>query len=415
MSITLDRPQAPSEFRVSELAKMTTEEAVHALLGRAAELRASDLFLLSDARYVTAAVRRLGSIERVAVLSTEFGRQLMSYIKAYADLDISEKRRPADARWILQLSDRKLDMRINFTPTLHGEDLTIRISDHAQSMYQIADLGLSPADLTQLQFLLQIPHGLLVVTGPTGAGKTTTLYSCLRHLNDGSRKINTLEDPIEYSLDGIRQSQVNPKFGLDFAELLRSVLRQAPDVIMIGEIRDPETMATTIRAANSGLLVLATLHAPTAAASVQSMLALNGNPYFLSNCLLGIVSQRLVRTLCPECRVACDLTSSPLTFQDVAGLLEPGDGRTIYGPGGCPACHYLGYVGRTGLFEVMQVNRDLRRMIAEAASTRDIETAAVRSGMIDLRRGALVKVAQGITSMEEIIRDVSVERLGFEE
>lgn len=415
MTVTLDRPGATPEFRVADLAKMTTEEAVHALLGRAADLRASDLFLLSDPRYVTVAVRRLGSVERLAVLSTDFGRQVMSYIKAYADMDISEKRRPADARWILQLDDRMLDMRINFTPTLHGEDLAMRISDHAHGLYQLSDLGLSPPDFSRLQYLLHIPHGLLVVTGPTGAGKTTSLYSCLRYLNDGSRKINTLEDPVEYSLEGVRQSQVNPKIGLDFAELLRNVLRQAPDVIMIGEIRDPETMATAIRAANSGLLVLATLHAPTAAGSIQSMLALDANPFFLSNCLLGVISQRLVRTLCPECRISCDLTSSPLTFQEIAPLLEPGQGQTIFGPGGCPACRYIGYAGRTGLFEIMQANRELRRMVAHSATTREIETAAVRAGMVDLRRGSLLKVAQGVTSMEEILRDVPVEHLGLED
>jgi type II secretory ATPase GspE/PulE/Tfp pilus assembly ATPase PilB-like protein len=339
----------------------------------------------------------------------------MSYVKAYAEMDISEKRRPADARWILQLDERKLDMRINFTPTLHGEDLTIRISDHANGLYQLVELGLSASDLTKLQYLLQIPHGLLVVTGPTGAGKTTSLYACLRHLNDGTRKINTLEDPVEYSLEGVRQSQVNPKLGLDFAELLRNVLRQAPDVIMIGEIRDPETMATAIRAANSGLLVLATLHASTAAGSIQSMLALDANPFFLSNCLLGVMSQRLVRTLCPECRIPCDLSNSPLTFQEVAGLLESGQGQTIFGPGGCHACHQFGYAQRTGLFEIMQVNRELRRMVAHTSTTREIEAAAIRAGMIDLRRGALLKVAQGVTSMEEILRDVSMEHLGLEE
>jgi type II secretory ATPase GspE/PulE/Tfp pilus assembly ATPase PilB-like protein len=416
MTATLERPHIPApEFRVAELAKMTTEDAIQTLFRRAADLRASDLFFLSDPRYMTVSVRRLGSIERLAVLSTEFGRQIMSYIKAFAEMDISEKRRPADARWILHLAERKLDLRINFTPTLHGEDLTIRISDQAHGLYQLNELGLSEPDRAKLEYMLHNPHGLLVVTGPTGAGKTTTLYACLRHLNDGTRKINTLEDPVEYSLDGVRQSQVNPKIGLDFAELLRNVLRQAPDVIMIGEIRDTETMDTAIRAANSGLLVLATLHAPTAAASIQSMLALGANPFFLSNCLLGVVSQRLVRTLCPKCRVAYDMTSSPVTFQEVASLLEPGQGQTIYGPDGCEECFHNGYSGRTGLFELMPANRELRRMISHSAGTREIEAAAVRGGMIDLRKGALLKVAQGLTSTEEILRDVSADHLGIED
>ena len=248
--------------------------------------------------------------------------------------------------------------------------------------------------------------------GPTGAGKTTTMYASLQHLNDGSRKINTLEDPVEYSLDGVGQSQVNTKFGFDFPELLRNVLRKAPDVIMIGEIRDPETMTTAVRLRTVGTgprNVTRTdggrFYSDDAGPRSKSLF-----PFRLP---VGVVSQRLVRTLCPECRTACDLSSSPLTFQDVAGLLEPGDGRTIYGPGGCPACHHLGYVGRTGLFEVLQVNKDLRRMVAQSATTRNIETAAVRGGMTDLRRGALVKVAQGITSMEDILHNVSI-ALGYE-
>lgn len=414
--MTFAAPRKPlPEFRVSELASMTPEDAIRALLRRAAELRASDLFLLSDPRFITVAVRRMGGMERLAVLSTEFGRQIMAALKAAAEMDISEKRRPADARWVLHLSDRKLDLRINFTPTLHGEDLTIRISDQAHGLFQLNDLGLSAPDQATLEYLLQNPHGLLVVTGPTGAGKTTTLYACLRHLQDGSRKINTLEDPVEYSLDGVRQTQVNPKLGLDFPELLRNVLRQAPDVIMIGEIRDTETMVTAIRAANSGLLVLATLHAPTAAASIQSMLALEANPFFLSNCLLGVVSQRLVRTLCPHCREAYDLSSSPITFEEVQQHLEPGQGSAIYGPGGCDECDHVGYNGRTGLFEMMPITRDLRRMIADSAGTRELQQAAARGGMIDLRHGALLKVAQGVTSTEEILRDVSAEHLGLED
>lgn len=403
------------EFRVADLAKSSPQEAIHSLLHRAADLRASDLFLLSDPRFITVAIRRLGTIERLAVVSTEFGRQIMSYVKAYAEMDISEKRRPADARWILQVHHRKLDLRVNFTPTIHGEDLTIRISDQTRGLFQLSSLGLSTPDQAKLEYMLHSPHGLVLVTGPTGAGKTTTLYACLRHLNDGSRKINTLEDPVEYSLDGVRQSQVNPKIGLDFPELLRNILRQAPDVIMIGEIRDAETMSTAIRAANSGLLVLATLHAPTAAGSIQSMLALEANPFFLSNCLLGIISQRLVRTLCPKCRVPCDLSSSPVTFQDVAALLERGQGQTIYGPGGCDDCYHIGYGGRTGLFEIMPINREMRRLISRSAATREIEAAAVRGGMIDLRRGALLKVAQGLTSTEEILRDVAPEHLGLED
>ena len=263
--------------------------------------------------------------------------------------------------------------------------------------------------------MLSRPSGLILVTGPTGTGKTTTLYACLEHLNVGSCKINTLEDPVEYSLDGVRQSQVNPKIGLDFSDLLRNVLRQAPDVIMVGEIRDDETAATAVRAANSGHLVLATLHAPVAASAVQSMLALGSHPYFLSSCLLGIVAQRLVRTLCDHCKVYYDISESPQTFEEIQPLLEPSEGKAIYGPSGCDECYGKGYDERTGIFEVMTFNQEIRRLIADSNSTSEIQDAAIRNGMIEFRRGALLKVAKGVTSTEEILRDVPAEYLGLED
>jgi type II secretory ATPase GspE/PulE/Tfp pilus assembly ATPase PilB-like protein len=337
------------------------------------------------------------------------------YIKANADMDISERRRPTDGRWIHQVGERRLDLRINSVPTLHGEDVTIRIWDHSLGLFALDDLGMSRSDLNKLMYMLTHPSGLILVTGPTGTGKTTTLYACLQYLNNSSRKINTLEDPIEYALDGVRQSQVNAKLGLDFPELLRNILRQAPDIIMIGEIRDRDTVATAVRAANSGHLVLATLHAPTASGAVHSMLALGAHPYFLSGCLLGVVAQRLVRTLCPECRVRYDISESTETFREIQPLLEPGEGTAIFGPGGCDACLQLGYAGRSGLFEIMTINQALRRLVARAATSHEIEDAAVKAGLVVFRRGALLKVAQGVTSTEEILRDVPAEHLGLED
>ena len=259
------------EFRLNELVKMSAEEAVTTLLDRAAELRSSDLFFLAEERYVTIAVRRLGVVEKLAVVSLEQGRQMVSHIKANAKMDIAERRRPTDGRWINEIGARRLDMRVSAVPTLHGEDLTIRIWDHSLGLLSIEQLGMSRSELNKLTYMLNHPSGLMLVTGPTGTGKTTTLYACLQYLNDGTRKINTLEDPIEYALEGVRQSQINTKLGLDFPELLRSVLRHAPDIIMVGEIRDKDTATTAIRAANSGHLVMATLHSPTAAGAVQSI------------------------------------------------------------------------------------------------------------------------------------------------
>jgi len=403
------------KFRVTDLVKMEAAEAVNVLLERSAELRASDLFLLTDERFVTVSVRRLGTVEKLAVVSTDHGRQMMTHIKADCGMDISERRRPADGRWIHNVGGRKLDLRINCTPTLHGEDMALRIWDHSSGLLGIDELGVQRQDLNKLLFMLNHPAGLMLVTGPTGTGKTTTLYGCLQYLNDGARKINTLEDPVEYALDGIRQSQVSPKLGTDFSELLRNVLRQAPDIIMIGEIRDEETASTAVRAANSGHLVLATLHAPTAAGAVHSMLALGAHPYFLSSCLLGVVAQRLVRTLCPNCRVEYDISESPQTFQDIEELLDEGEGKAIFGPGGCEECYHAGYVGRTGLFELMNVNQEIRRLISASATSETIQEAATRAGMVIFRCGALVSVARGVTSTEEILRDVPAEQLGLED
>lgn len=336
-------------------------------------------------------------------------------LKAVAGLDIAETRRPLDGRFIQDLEDRRIDLRINSIPTLFGEDLTCRILDRSMNLYEISELGMSPQDESNLVAMLNSPSGLILVTGPTGTGKTTTLYASLQYLNDSSRKINTLEDPIEYAMPGVRQSQVNVKLGVNFSDLLRNVLRQAPDIIMIGEIRDEETATTAVRAANSGHLVLATLHAPIAAGAVQSMLALGAHPYFLASCLLGVVAQRLIRVLNPETRMGFDISMSPDTFKDVEDLLGPGEGKEIFGPDPTDENSQGGYLSRTGLFEVMTLNREIRRLIAEGRPSQEIEKEAIKNGMIEFRRAALLKVAQGVTSTEEMLRAVPSEYLGLED
>ncbi|MFO0915721.1 MAG: GspE/PulE family protein [Pirellulales bacterium] len=401
-------------FAPEILPKLEPSDAVLFLLQYASHIGASDVFFEPDLNYVTIAVRRMGTIERVGAVSHEQGRQMITHIKASAGMDISERRRPCDGRWILVDHQRRLDVRINTMATLYGEDMALRLWSRQPEGVRLEALGIPDRELSVIKSMLSSPSGLVLVTGPTGTGKTTTLYSCLQFLNDGTRKINTLEDPIEYAIDGVRQSQANTKIGLDFAEMLRNVLRQAPDVIMIGEVRDSDTATAVVRAANSGHLVLATLHAPVAAAAVQSLLVLGAQPFFLANCLLGVISQRLIRTLCPACRVAYDISDSPATFQDLTDLIDPTAYRTIYGPGRCDACRHTGYVGRTGLFEVMSMNPELRQIIARNGSSKEIEQVAIRAGMIEFRRGAMLAVAHGTTSTEEILREVPAEYLGLE-
>jgi type II secretory ATPase GspE/PulE/Tfp pilus assembly ATPase PilB-like protein len=405
---------SPAVFNPSALAAMEAIQAVESLVAYAARMQASDLFFLSDERAMSICMRRMGVVEQVAFVSREQGRQLINHAKTMAGLDLHNKRRSGDGRWLMNFGGNRLDLRVSCITTLFGEDLTLRIWDRDIGLRNIDQLGMSAAELLALKTLLSRPSGLLLVTGPTGTGKTTTLYACLQHLSNGRRKINTLEDPIEFALDGVRQSQVQPRAGTDYPDLLRSVLRQAPDVIMIGEVRDEDTATAAVRAANSGHLVLATLHSPVAAAAVQSMLALGTPPYFLASSLLGVIAQRLIRTLCLECRIEYDISDAPQTFAEIQDLLPPGAGQSIFGPGGCNACQHLGYAGRTGLFEIMTMNQELRKLLADARPSHEIAAAAIRNGMIEFRRGALLKVARGITSTEEILRDVPAEYLGLE-
>jgi type II secretory ATPase GspE/PulE/Tfp pilus assembly ATPase PilB-like protein len=380
------------------------EQAVPMLVEHAAKLHVSDLFFITNEDNVEAAARHLGVLRSLATLSLDVGRRCISYVKTMADMNISERRRPMDGRWLFnRTAGTRLDLRINTIPTLAGEDCTIRILDQGYRLLSIDQLGFDTNLYNQLVRLLTSPSGLILVTGPTETGKSTTLYACLSHLNTGERKINTIEDPIEYSIKGIRQSQVNTKIGLAFDELLRSVLRQAPDVIMIGEIRDPETALTAVRAAASGHLVLTTLHAPVAAAAVHSMLRFDVHPHLLSTSLLGVVSQRLLRTLCPKCKVAFELPTAHI-FDEVRHLLEPGQGTHLYGPQGCPECYMTGYAGRTGVFEMLRIGPEIRRLIDERASINVIRQKAVEEGLIEFRQSALLKVAQGETSIEEVVR-----------
>ncbi|HMC11883.1 MAG TPA: GspE/PulE family protein [Pirellulaceae bacterium] len=389
-------------------------DAAEQIIRQAIDLGASDLFILSDEGSVSITMRVIGQIEPAAVVLRDQGRHLINYFKTMAQMDIAEHRRPQEGRWIFESPSERVDLRINVVSTLFGEDLAVRILNHKFGLRSLDSLGLSRPDYGRLTGLLASPSGLLLVTGPTGTGKTTTLYACLQHLNTGARKINTIEDPIEYAISGVRQSQANPKLGVDFPDLLKNILRQAPDVIMIGEVRDVETAATAVRAANSGHLVLATLHSPVAAGAVQSLRALGTNPYFVSSCLLGIVAQRLVRVLCQKCRIAHDIRESPDTFADIKSLLEPGLGDFIYGPGGCEACRRQGYQERTGVFELMTFNHTLRQMLLADCSADDVQQEAIKHGMVEFRRAAMLKVAQGITSTEEVLRELPAEYLGLE-
>jgi len=396
---------------------MLPETAVATLIHHAAKMPASDLFFSCNDNHVAVSVRHLGIVRLLTVLTPELGRRCTSHIKVMAGMDLAEQRRPLDGRWVKAddpAGAGRIDLRVSTIPTLYGEDLSLRLLSCSSQVMTIDQLGMTQKEHNELIAMLNIPSGLILVSGPTGSGKTTTVYACIKYLNNGQRKINTIEDPIEYAIPGVRQSQINPKADVGFPELLRSVLRHAPDVIMIGEIRDPLTAETAVRAANSGHLVIASLHAPSAPGAVQSMVSLGAHPHFLSSSLQGVIAQRLVRTLCGKCKVPFELHETPQTFDEVRAWLEPGQGEHLYGAKGCPSCYQSGYAGRTGVFEVLRMTRELRRLVADGRPSREFRQIAMQDGFLELRRAALLKVARGETNAEEVLRTIPSEELGLD-
>lgn len=415
-----DPPQLPEGFP-----DLTPEATVQRLIDYAVQINASDIFFNCNDSEVEVSARHLGVVRQIARLPHDVGFRCLGFIRAAAGMRFHEKREPQDGRWLRRLPNgRVLDMRLNTMPTLYGESFAIRLLERNTALTKLENLGFVGPQLGLAISMLQSPSGLILVTGPTGAGKTTTLYACLEFLNDGRRKIHSIEDPVEYTLPGVRQSQVDEVNGPGYAQLLRSVLRQGPDVIMIGEIRDKEAAETAIRAANSGQLVFATLHAPVAAAAVQSLIGLGIPPYFVCTSLLGVIGQRLARTLDPKTRTPVDLSDAPRTFDEVRPWLEPEDGQVVYAAGnsdlaGSNGTHLgpatEGYIGRTGVFEIMVTTPALRKMIRERQPASAIMQKAIEDGMVDLRRAAMIKVAKGITSFDELFRVVPTGDLWIDE
>ncbi|QEL18365.1 GspE/PulE family protein [Limnoglobus roseus] len=402
---------AVPEPSFAALARQEPDAIMPALVEYAAALRASDLYCYSNETDFQFAIRHLGIVRTLGSVGIEVGRRCVLYVKAMANMNTGERRKPLEGRWVFpRASGRPLDLRISTIPTLHGEDITLRILDQGRAILSLDQLGMHPHKFAQFGQMLTSPSGLILVCGPTESGKTTSMYAGLAYLNNGFRKINTIEDPIEYSLAGIRQSQIAATADVTFDVLLRGVLRQAPDVIMIGEIRDEETALIAVRAAATGHLVLSTLHAPVAAAAVHSMFRLGVQPRALSHALLGVVSQRLLRTLCPECKRAYPLPPGK-AFNSVRKWMDPDANVTLYGPEGCPACHMTGFAGRTGLFEVLSMTPAVRTLMEHGAHTAAIRKQAVEDGMMEFRHAALLKVAQARTSLEEVTRVVPAEFL----
>jgi general secretion pathway protein E len=348
---------------------------LNALLMQAARDGASDIHIEPYERHSSVRFRVDGTLREVVQPNRALHAALISRLKIMADLDIAEKRLPQDGRISLRLGQRAIDVRVSTLPGAHGERAVLRLLDKSLSRLTLASVGMKGATLQRLEQLIAQPHGIVLVTGPTGSGKTTTLYAALQQLDAAHFNIMTVEDPIEYELSGIGQTQVNAKIDLDFAKALRAILRQDPDIIMIGEIRDKETAQIAIQASLTGHLVLATLHTNDAVSAVTRLTDMGVEPFLLSSSLLGVLAQRLVRKICTACQGS-----------------------------GCTDCGHTGYQGRTGIFELLSVDDTLRERIHSRAAESELLSAAKRQGMTSMREDGEHLVAQGITSAQELLR-----------
>lgn len=379
-----------------KLANMILEQAV--------KQGASDVHLEPREDDLRVRFRIDGILRDIMVVPRHLRGDVNSRIKIMANLDITERRRPQDGRMQIKLDQLTVDMRVSTLPTVYGEKLVVRILHRSHSLLNIEDFGFTPQNFDKVQRMLRQSQGLILVTGPTGSGKTTTLYGFLNQLNSPEKNIITVEDPVEYRLDGINQVQINPKVGLTFATGLSSVLRQDPDIIMVGEIRDRETADIAVRAALTGHLVLSTLHTNGAVASITRLLNMGLEPYLISSTVIGVIAQRLVRTICPDCREGIPLTD-PVVIRFIRSLgLNPPE--MVYQGRGCPLCGDTGYRGRTMVEEVLLFTKDLRLAIDRGAPEGELMEIAVRNGMQTLQVAAVDKLAQGITTCEEILRTV---------
>jgi len=332
---------------------------------------------------------------------------LSSRIKVMANLDIAERRLPQDGRISLSVQGNPIDLRVSVLPTMFGESVVLRVLDRSQVSFDLEKLGFQPEDLKLVRQLINRPNGIIIVTGPTGSGKTTTLYSALSELNTIDSKIITTEDPVEYDLDGLIQVQMKPDIGLTFARCLRSILRQDPDIVLVGEIRDHETAEIAAQASLTGHLVFTTLHTNDAPSSVARLLDLGVEPFLITATIEGVVAQRLVRRICTKCKTAYEpdeaqLKELSLTEEEIAG-------RKFYYGKGCSKCNGTGYKGRTGIYEIMIFNDEIRDLIMNRASTNVLRVAAQKAGMRPLRYNGLIAVFDGITTIDEIAKETITE------
>jgi type IV pilus assembly protein PilB len=366
--------------------------------------RASDIHFEPDEKALRVRFRIDGFLYESLTLPKQIHPALTSRIKILSEMDIAETRLPQDGNFNVKLEKRGFEIRVSTFPTIHGENVVLRVLDQTSPLFKLDDLGFSEEMLSQFKQLIRKTSGITLVTGPTGSGKTTTLYALLNMINSKEKNIITIEDPVEYRLAYIRQTQINPKAGITFATGLRSILRQDPDIIMIGEIRDLETSEIAMQAALTGHLVLSTLHTNDAPEAISRLMDIGVEPYLISSSVIGVLAQRLVRTICPDCKIPYQV--DPKVMSDLGeNVLKSKESLTLYRGKGCKSCKQSGYWGRSGIFELLLINEEIKKLISERASTQVIrEVAKKTTEMVPLRVDGLKKVLKGITTLDEIDR-----------
>jgi general secretion pathway protein E len=372
---------------------------INAMLGEAIKEGASDIHIETFENQLVVRFRVDGVLREILRPNRKMSSMLVSRIKVMSKMDIAEKRVPQDGRISLRIGGRAVDVRVSTMPSSHGERVVLRLLDKNNARLNLEDLGMTLANRQHFSSLIRKPHGIMLVTGPTGSGKSTTLYAGLSEINSKDRNILTVEDPIEFDLEGIGQTQVNPKVDMTFARGLRAILRQDPDVVMVGEIRDIETAQIAVQASLTGHLVLSTLHTNTAAGAITRLEDMGIEPFLLSSSLVSVLSQRLVRTLCPECKVAHKPSEREC---EILGLVDDNI-IDIFQAKGCVQCNYSGYRGRTGIHELLIVDETIREMMHEGRGEQAIEKY-IRKTTPSIRQDGCDKVLKGVTSLEEVLR-----------
>ncbi|BCX81975.1 general secretion pathway protein E [Methylomarinovum caldicuralii] len=403
-----DLTESLDDADVEHLRDMASEapviRSVNQILQQAVELRASDIHIEPFEDQLQVRLRIDGILRPIDAPPVRSAAAVISRVKLMANLNIAERRLPQDGRIKVQVQGRELDLRVSTVPTLYGESVVIRLLDKEQVTLDFATLGFADDTLARFLKVLNLPHGILLITGPTGSGKSTTLYTALDKLNTAERKIITVEDPVEYQLTGVNQIQVKPDIGLDFAGALRAIVRQDPDVIMIGEMRDLETARIAVQSALTGHLVLSTLHTNDAAGGVTRLLDMGLEDYLISSTVNGILAQRLVRRLCDHCKQPKELLPEAVEETGLAKLLRPGQKPVLYQAAGCDHCNGIGYRGRLAIHEFLEVSDTIRRQILQHAQAREIEQTALSEGMRTMYQDGLLKALAGQTTLEEILR-----------